>query len=92
MNKILKIIDDFLNKTTMYRLTLYCVSFLWLLALVFNIIGILHFNTINLILSLALIFSICVLINELFARIFGAPSNDESVYITALILASIISP
>lgn len=89
---LFKFVDDFLNKTTMYRLTLYCVSFLWLLALFSNIVGILHFDTVNLVLSMALIFAICVLTNEIFARIFNAPSNDESVYITAFILASIISP
>lgn len=90
--KILDQIDNFLNKTTMYRLTLYCVIFLWILGLIFSVVGILHFNFVNLILSLALIFGFCVIANEIFARVFNAPSNAESVYITAFILASIISP
>ena len=87
-----KFIDDFLNKTTMYRLTLYCVVFLWILALIFSSIGILHYSPVDLIISLTFIFLICFLTNELFAKIFKAPSNIESVYITAFILASIISP
>ncbi len=90
--KIFKIIDDFLNKTTMYRLTLYGVVSLWFLALFFSVVGILHYNPIDLVVTLALAFGICVLVNEVFARTFGAPSNNESVYITAFILASIISP
>ena len=90
--KILKLTDDFLNKTTMYRLTLYCVSFLWVLALIFNIVGILHFNTLDLIESFVLIFLICVVTNEIFAKTFNAPPNRESVYITSFILASIIAP
>jgi len=90
--KIMKLVDDFLNKITMYRLTLYCVVFLWILALLLSIFGVLHYNPVNLILSLVLIFGICVLTNEVFARTFKAPSNVESVYITAFILASIISP
>lgn len=89
---ILKPIDDFLNKTTMYRLTLYCVVFLWLLAFVASIFGVLHLNPINLGLSLLAVFLICVIVNSIFAKIFKAPSNIESVYITAFILASIIAP
>jgi len=89
---ILKFIDDFLNNITMYRLTLYCVIFLWLVGLIFSILGILPLNPINLLASLAVTFVVCVLENELFAKIFKAPSNIESVYITAFILASIITP
>ena len=88
----LKFIDDFLNKTTMYRLTLYCVGALWALALVFSLFGVLHYNSIYLIESLITIFITCFAINEFFAKIYEAPSNRESVYITAFILASIIAP
>ena len=89
---ILKPIDDFLNKTTMYRLTLYCVSFLWLLAFIFSIAGILHLNPLGLLGSLAIVFLACLISNEFFAKLFKAPTNIESVYITAFILASIIAP
>ena len=89
---MLKKIDDFLNKITMYRLTLYCVIFLWMLALVFGIFGIIKLNPVNLVLSLAIIFAVCFAANEIFAKIYQAPTNRESVYITTFILASIISP
>ena len=72
---ILKFIDDFLNNITMYRLTLYCVIFLWLVGLIFSILGILPLNPINLLASLAVTFVVCVLVNELFAKIFKAPLN-----------------
>ena len=88
----LKPIDDFLNKTTMYRLTLYCVSFLWLLAFIFSIVGILHLSPLGLLGSLVIIFLSCLISNEFFAKLFKAPTNIESVYITAFILASIIAP
>ena len=88
----LKFVDDFLNKTTMYRLTLYCVSGLWALAFLFSLVGILHYNPIYLIGCLVIIFVICFATNELFAKIYEAPSNIESVYITGFILASIIAP
>ncbi|MGD0577001.1 MAG: oxidoreductase [Candidatus Staskawiczbacteria bacterium] len=89
---MLKFIDEFLNKTTMYRLTLYCAGFLWILALVFSIFGILHYSPVGLVESLILIFAICAITNEIFAKIYDAPSNRESVYITAFILSSIIAP
>ena len=90
--KMLKKIDDFLNKTTMYRLTLYCVSFLWALAFIFSVFGILHYSPIYLIGCLIVSFVVCFLTNELFAKIYEAPTNRESVYITAFILASIVAP
>ena len=34
----------------------------------------------------------CWLTNKIFARIFAVPANNESVYITALILALILDP
>ena len=89
---VLKFIDDFLNKTTMYRLTLYCVVFLWLLALILNVTGIMHYSATEMAVSLLVIFILCIIANEIFAKIFKAPTNRESVYITAFILASIISP
>jgi len=89
---MLKFIDDFLNKTTMYRLTLYCVAGLWTLALFFSSLGILHYNPAYLIESLIIVFIVCFTVNEIFAKIYEAPSNRESVYITTFILASIIAP
>src|SRR3989338_936400 len=72
-----QIIDNFLNKITMYRLMLYCLSFLWAIGLIFS-------------LFLILIFSL--LINRIFSWLFKTHSNVESTYITALILALIIGP
>ena len=37
--QMLKFIDNFLNKTTMYRLVLYCLIFLVVVALVFSFLG-----------------------------------------------------
>ena len=76
----------------MYRLTLYCVIFLWILGLVLSVFKLLPFNPLNLILILAFIFAVCLATNKIFEIIYKAPSNTESVYITAFILASIIAP
>jgi len=88
----MNIIDRFLNSITMYRLVLYVLTALLLFAGVASGFGFLSFSTIHLAWSVALITTISFLANYVFSKIFGAPSNPESTYITALILALIISP
>ena len=76
----------------MYRLVLYYLIALILGALVLSIFGKLPFTSTALLFSTVFILVVCWLVNTVFARIFEAPTNLESVYITALILALIISP
>lgn len=89
---MLNFIDNFLNKTTMYRLVLYYLIALILGALVLSAFGKLPFSPVSLLYSTILIVIVCWLANTLFAWVFEAPTNLESVYITALILVLIISP
>lgn len=88
----MRVIDEFLNDITMYRLVLYFLVLFVLAGFVFSLFGILPFNPINLGLSLAIILSFSWITNTLFAKVFEAPTNIESVYITALILALIVAP
>ena len=76
----------------MYRLLLYCLSFLVVIALIFSFLGKLSFNPADFIFSTFFLLFFCLLINVIFAKVFEAPSNIESVYITALILTFIIDP
>ncbi len=88
----MRFIDNFLNKITMYRLVLYYLLGLLAVAIILSIFGILPYNPI-LLLSSSLVFILtCFLVNIIFSRVFRAPTNVESVYITALILAFIITP
>lgn len=89
---MLRWIDNFLNKITMYRLVLYVLVGFLGFAFVFCALGIIHYNPLALLFSTMLIVAICWACNAIFARIFKAPTNIESFYITALILALIISP
>ena len=89
---MLKPVDAFLNRTTMYRVTLYVLLGLWVVALGLSAAGQLPFGPVALAASLALILAVCVLVNALFAWAFKVPANAESTYITALILALIIDP
>ena len=81
----MKYIDNLVDKITMYRLMLY-----FLLILVG--LGFFIQPPLKLAISLLILISISWLTNTIFAKIFKAPTNLESVYISALILALTISP
>lgn len=85
-------IDNFLNKVTMYRLVLYYLIFLLLAAVVLSSFDLLSFSPFSLILSMGFILTVCWITNAIFAKTFKAPTNLESVYISALILSLIITP
>ncbi|MCX6738569.1 MAG: RnfABCDGE type electron transport complex subunit D [Candidatus Parcubacteria bacterium] len=89
---MLTFIDKILDKATMYRITLYSLVFILGGALFLSSFGILHFNPFSLLFSAAFLLFFCSLINGIFANVFEVPANDESVYITALILTALITP
>jgi ferredoxin-NADP reductase/Na+-translocating ferredoxin:NAD+ oxidoreductase RnfD subunit len=76
----------------MYRLVLYCLIFWLAVAFVFSWFKILPYQPLDIVVSAVFITAACLAVNLIFASVFGAPSNTESVYITALILALIITP
>ncbi|MDP2655729.1 MAG: hypothetical protein Q8P17_04390 [bacterium] len=85
-------IDNFLNRITMYRLVLQYLIVLVVAAIFFSFFGILSYNPADLVFSTLIILTACWGTNVVFATTFGAEKNVESVYITGLILALIISP
>ncbi len=89
---MIKFVDDFLNRITMYRLVLYYLGVLLVAAFVFSFFGILPYDPTAIAFSVILITGICWVTNFVFSRVFSAATNIESVYITAFILALIITP
>jgi glycine betaine catabolism B len=85
-------IDNLLNRITMYRLMLYYLIVLWVAAFIFGAFGIMPQQPLALIFSAVVIFLACWATNTFIAWVVDAPTNVESVYITTLILALIISP
>ncbi len=83
---MLKFLDNLLNSFTMYRVVLYGLIFLTGISLVFSFFGLTSVKTIPLSLSLTILVLSCVLSNILISKIFKIPINNESHYITALIL------
>ena len=90
--KMMKPIDYLLNRITMYRLVLYYLVTLLVVAGIFGFFGMLPYQPMALAFSTVFILVVCWILNKFFAFMFEAPANVESVYITALILALIISP
>ncbi|HVC35992.1 MAG TPA: RnfABCDGE type electron transport complex subunit D [Candidatus Dormibacteraeota bacterium] len=89
---MLKLVDNLLDKITMYRLVLYYLIGLLLIAALAGQIGYLNYSPAAIVFSSLILVIISWLSNKLFASIFKAPTNTESALITALILALIISP
>jgi ferredoxin-NADP reductase len=85
-------LNDWLNSITMYRLAIYCLAVLVGLAAFLAIAGLLPFAPLPLVFSASFLIVISLLSNSLFSRILEVPSNTESVWITSLILALIMTP
>ena len=88
----MKFIDNFLNRITMYRITLYVLIFFLAVAGVLGMFGFLSYSLIDITLASLFLVAVCWVANKVFAWAFNAPVNVESAYITALILALLIAP
>ncbi len=89
---MMKSIDDFLNRMTMYRLVEYYLGFLIGVAVLYCFLGILPYDPYALLFSTGFFIAACWITNTIFAKAYGVAPNVESVYISALILALIITP
>ena len=76
----------------MYRLVLYVLILMIIAGLLFSILGILPYDPILFLITITFVVAISLILDGLFAWAFDAPTNVESVYITALILVLIITP
>jgi ferredoxin-NADP reductase len=88
----MSLIDSALNRITMYRLVLYYLIFLVAAAVALSFFGFLPFQPLDLLVSVSVLVFVCWIANSIFAKLFGVPANAESLYITAFILALIITP
>lgn len=89
---MLNYLNQQLSRITMYRLVLYYLIVLVVAAFGLSLAGDLNFSPSSIAISAIILVVTCYLLNKAFAYIFDAPTNIESVFITALILALIITP
>lgn len=88
---MIRFVDNQLNRITMYRLVLYYLIFLLGVAFFISIANP-SSDPFALALTVAFLLAVSAVTNRIFSNIFKVPANVESVYITALILALIITP
>jgi ferredoxin-NADP reductase/Na+-transporting NADH:ubiquinone oxidoreductase subunit NqrB len=84
--------DYFLDRITMYRLLLYYLIVLEVFAAVLSLLHIVSYSPLAIAVEAVGITVVCWITNKVFSWAFAAPTNVESVYITALILSLIITP
>jgi ferredoxin-NADP reductase len=89
---MIRFIDNMLNGITMYRLVLYYLIFLLGVGVILSSVGVLGYDPFALLFTIGFLIAACWITNTVFAKTFGVPPNAESVYISALILALIITP
>jgi len=89
---MIRLVDNVLNRITMYRLVLYYLIFLVLAAIALSLFGFLPFQPMDLVASVSVLVIVCWIANSALAKVFNVPANTESLYITAFILALIITP
>lgn len=92
MRAWLKTIDAILNRFTMYRVVLYGLITLLVIATVLSRTGTLSISTLGLAGTTAAVVAACYASNRLLAWWFHAAPNTESWFISALILAFLLPP
>jgi Na+-transporting NADH:ubiquinone oxidoreductase subunit NqrB len=85
-------IDYVLDRITMYRLVLYILIALVCIASFLSYFSLVGSTPTFIILSALVLVGIGWIANSVFSWAFDAPTNIESVYITALILSLIMTP
>lgn len=89
---MLKLIDNLLDRITMYRLLVYYLIAILLTAVGLSMAGVLSYNPLAIIVSTLYLVIIAWMSEKVFAYAFKVPANSESSLITALILALLINP
>jgi ferredoxin-NADP reductase/Na+-translocating ferredoxin:NAD+ oxidoreductase RnfD subunit len=86
------LVDRLLDRITMYRLVFWYLAALLAATLVLGVFKLVPIDPFALALSSVLVIAGGWLANQIFARVFGAIPNSESVYITGMIIVLIMDP
>jgi ferredoxin-NADP reductase len=89
---MMSLVDRLIDRITMYRLVLWYLLALVAGALILGALHLIAVDPVALGLSTVLVLAGGWIANQIFARIFGAIPNIESVYITGLIIVLIMDP
>jgi ferredoxin-NADP reductase len=86
-------LDALLGRFTMYRLVLYSLGILFVVGLVFSMLGVVRpGDALGMLVSAAVLFLACALSSWIFAAVFRVTPHTESTLITAGLLYFILPP
>lgn len=85
-------INRFLDTTTMYKVVMYSLTALIVQAFIFSLFKIIPYSIFALLTSFVLILASSLLVHYLFKKIYDAPANIESTYISIFIAFFILAP
>jgi ferredoxin-NADP reductase/Na+-translocating ferredoxin:NAD+ oxidoreductase RnfD subunit len=89
---MLTLIDNFLNRITMYRLMLYFLLAIVFVAIIFCFTGLLSYSGWHVISSFFILSIVSYFSNLFLGGLFKVPTNVESSAVTAAILTLILTP
>lgn len=89
---MIRLLDNLLNRITMYRLLLYFLISLLVLGFILGLTHSILVSPVALVSTVVIYLAVTLGGNWIFARLFGVDSNKESTIITALILSLISGP
>jgi ferredoxin-NADP reductase len=89
---MLKAVDSYIDRITMYRLLEYYLIGLLLVGVGLSFFGDLNYKPVYIVTASLILVGACWGLNRIFAFLFDAPVNGESAIITGLILSLIITP
>ncbi len=89
---MLRFIDNYLDRITMYRLMLYFLIVLISAAALLSFFGAVQYSPVSILGSTLFLITVCFITSKVFSLLLKAPTNFESSYITALILTLIMHP
>lgn len=89
---MIKFVDSFVNRVTMYRLLLYYLAALLLVGTVFGALRIMPVDPLAVVETSAIFLVVAVISNWVMSRLLSIQANHESSIITALILSLIAGP
>ena len=88
----MKIIDNFLDKLSMYKLLVYGLSALSIYSLFLSLLKLNGLNFLNSLFTLLILLISGILFHFIFANIWKAPANLDSTLISLLIVFLIVAP
>lgn len=89
---MLRFVDSFLNRLSMYRLVSFALTSLWVVSLIFSFGGLIASPPAALIVGGLVAVIVSYVANRVFGYLFGVRPHGESAYISALIIFFIFTP